>query len=364
MPPGRGQTFKGRGQTFNINFTKVAGLVKIPPMPRPPRIDFPDALYHVISRGNGRADIFWTDDDRVRFLRQLADGVRTADIRLYAYVLMENHFHLLVRTPRANLSRFMQRLGTSYALYCRYKHCKPGHQLEGRFKAKLVEDETYLLALTRYIHLNPIKTIAGRRLEKAERVRCLEAYSWSSYPGYVSPKRAVEFVCYDLLKDYGPSATVARRNYLAYTHACIMEDDRQLHEALKASRYAIGGPEFIDRTERQLEQRRSGRPQDADVSLPSLTVRIERIDTFVAAEFGIDPVDLKTHGHRTGVAKQIAIELACRLTGLTQRAIGAYYGGISSGAVCMARRKVREQAGDAAKIVDRIQKNVSSQDTL
>ena len=111
-------------------------------MPRAPRIDFPDALYHVISRGNGRADIFWTDDDRLRFLRQLADGLQTAGVLLYAYVLMDNHFHLLVRTPRANLSRFMQRLGTSYALYCRYKHRKPGHQLEGRFKAKLVEDET------------------------------------------------------------------------------------------------------------------------------------------------------------------------------------------------------------------------------
>lgn len=331
-------------------------------MPRPPRIDFPDALYHVISRGNGRADIFWTDDDRLRFLRQLADGVRTADVRLYAYVLMENHFHLLVRTPRANLSRFMQRLGTSYALYCRYKHGKPGHQLEGRFKAKLVEDETYLLALTRYIHLNPIKTTAARRLEKAERVVYLEAYPWSSYPGYVSAKHAADFVCYDLLKDYGSSGPAARRNYQAYTHACVTDEDRLLQEALQASRYAIGGPEFVDQTERQLERRRSGRPQDVDVALPRSTVDIKRIDALVAAEFGIQPADLKTHGHRTGLAKQIAIELACLLTGLTQRAIGAYYGGISSGAVCMARRKTRDQAGQAAKIVERLQRSVSSQD--
>ena len=218
------------------------------------------------------------------------------------------------------------------------------------------------MALTRYIHLNPIKSAASRRWEKAERVRYLDAYPWSSYPGYVSPKRTAEFVCYDLLKDYGHSAAVARQNYRAYTHACIMEDDRQLHEALKASRYAIGGPEFINQTERQLERRRSGRLQDADVALPSPTVNIERIDALVAAEFGIDPADLKTHGHRTGAAKQIAIELACRLTGLTQRAIGAYYGGISSGAVCMARRKIRDQAGEAATSVECIQKKVSSQD--
>ncbi|MEE9602813.1 MAG: transposase [Thermoguttaceae bacterium] len=81
----------------------------------------------------------------------------------------ENHFHLLLRTPQANLSRFMQRLNTSYALYARYKHRKPGHQFEARFKAKLVQDDDYLLAATRYIHLNPIKTAACRRMTKAQR---------------------------------------------------------------------------------------------------------------------------------------------------------------------------------------------------
>jgi len=272
---------------------------------------------------------------------------------------MDNHFHLLVRTPRANLSRFMQRLGTSYALYCRYKHRKPGHQLEGRFKAKLVEDEAYLLALTRYIHLNPIKTAACRRLDKAERVRRLDAWPWSSYPGYVCAKRAAAFVCYDLLKDYGRCRAVARRNYRAYTNACIMEDDRQLHDVLRASRYAIGGPEFIDQTERRLQGRRSGRIQDADLALPRRTVSIERIDKLVAAEFGIEPTHLKAHGNRTGEAKRIALELACRLTGWTQRAIGAYYGGISSGAVCMVRRKIREHAGAPAKTVERLQKKLT-----
>jgi putative transposase len=121
-------------------------------MPRPPRIDFPDAVYHVTSRGNGRAAIFWNDADRLRFLAQLADNLRTAGVVLYAYVLMDNHFHRLVRTPRANLSQFMQWLLTSYALYARYKHRRPGHQLQGRFKAKLIQDNLYLRAATRYIH--------------------------------------------------------------------------------------------------------------------------------------------------------------------------------------------------------------------
>ena len=91
-------------------------------MARPPRIDFPNAVYHVTSRGNGRGIIFWSDDDRQRFLAQLADSLHTAGVQLYAFALMDNHFHLLVKTPRANLSRFMQRLLTRYALYSRYKH--------------------------------------------------------------------------------------------------------------------------------------------------------------------------------------------------------------------------------------------------
>ena len=89
-------------------------------MARPPRIDFPNAVYHVTSRGNARGVIFWSDDDRQRFLAQLADSLHTSGVQLYAFVLMKNHFHLLVKTSRANLSRFMQRLLTRYALYSRY----------------------------------------------------------------------------------------------------------------------------------------------------------------------------------------------------------------------------------------------------
>ncbi len=139
-------------------------------MARPPRIDFSNAVYHVTSRGNGRAVIFWSDDDRQRFLAQLADSLHTAGVRLYAFALMENHFHLLVRTPRANLSRFMQRLLTRYALYSRYKHRRPGHLFQGRFKAKLLEDDVYLTAVTRYIHLNPVKIAAFRRVGARERL--------------------------------------------------------------------------------------------------------------------------------------------------------------------------------------------------
>jgi chromosomal replication initiation ATPase DnaA len=91
-------------------------------------------------------------------------------------------------------------------------------------------------------------------------------------------------------------------------------------------------------------------------------VLIERIDRLVAVEFALKPADLKTHGHRAGAAKRIALELACRLTGWTHREIGAYYGGISSGAVCTARRKVREQARAAARTARCLQEEATQED--
>ena len=103
---------------------------------------------------------------------------------------------------------------------------------------------------------NPIKIAACRQVERAARVRRLEAYPWSSYPGYVDAGKRLEFVCYDLLADYGRTLAEARRQYRAYVQACVLEDDGPLIEALAASRYAIGGSGFVEETERRLAQRR------------------------------------------------------------------------------------------------------------
>jgi len=311
-------------------------------MPRPPRIDFPDALYHVTSRGNGRADIFWNDQDRQRFVGQLAHHLQLAGVVLYAYVLMDNHFHLLLRTPRANLSQFMQRLLTAYALYARYKHRRPGHVFQGRFKAKVVEDDVYLLAATRYIHLNPVKIAACRRMTRRERLDRLEGYAWSSYGGYAALRKAEEFVSYDVLREYGRDAEEARRQYRAYVKACLLADDGPMLEAMAASRYAVGSPAFIDKTEARMEGRRSGRVQDRDLDLPRWTVPLSEIDAAVSRRYGIDPEVLQAHGHHAGPAKAVAVALASRLAEVTGRAIGLHYG-IGSSAVRATNRRLADR---------------------
>ena len=125
-------------------------------MPRQLRVQFPGAIYHVTIRGNGRDDIFVNDHDRERFLRRLAESLETYGVRLYLFCLMSNHVHLVLETPRGNLSRFMQSVETGYTVYYNFRHNRTGHVLQGRYGAKLVEGNEYLLNLSRYVHLNPV----------------------------------------------------------------------------------------------------------------------------------------------------------------------------------------------------------------
>lgn len=310
-------------------------------MPRPPRIEYEGALYHVTSRGNGRQVIFHADADRERFLEQLQDNLETFAVDLYAYVLMSNHYHLLVRTRRANLGRFVQRLNTSYGLYYRYRHRKPGHVFQGRYKAKVVGSDEYLLGLTRYIHLNPVKTREASGWSRAKRITWLEAYRWSSYPGYVSERAAQPWVNYAVLKAYGRSRGVAGDRYRAYTQANVLESDEALRALLSESAHAVGDERFRAELEAQLRKRRRGDERDRDVNLPDRRVELGALDRVVAEAYGVEVEHLKAHGHRAGEAKVMAVELAVRLSGLNQREIGRHYGGIGSSAVAMIRRKAR-----------------------
>jgi len=312
-------------------------------MPRPPRVEYSDALYHVTSRGNARQTLFHTDHDRQRFLIQLQDNLESYGVVLYAWVLMTNHFHLVVRTPRANLSRFMQRLNSSYSLYYRCKHGKPGHVLGGRYKAPAIEDEEYLLAVTRYVHLNPIKTGEQKRRTRAERVGYLEAYGWSSYPAYAGKATFPDWMSDHVLRGYGRTRKEAHRRYRAYALAGVLEVDTPIVELMRASPYAIGGEEFVERIEKTLRDRSRGDALDADVSLPWRGVELDVIDRVVCEKYGIRPEDLRLHGHAVGEAKLVAVELAARRSGKTLRAIGALYGGITGQAVAMIRQRARRE---------------------
>ena len=141
-------------------------------MGRPLRIEFPGAHYHVTSRGNEQKDIFKSKADREQFLGYLESAVSRYGAVIHAWCLMTNHHHLLLETPLANLSQIMRHINGAYTNYFNTKRKRVGHLFQGRYKAILIEADAYLLELSRYIHLNPVK---------AKIVSRLEDYPWSSY---------------------------------------------------------------------------------------------------------------------------------------------------------------------------------------
>lgn len=295
-------------------------------MPRQPRIEFDGALYHVTSRGNARQVIFHGDDDRERFLKQLAGRVDSYGVVVHAFVLMDNHYHLLVRTPSGNLSRFMQRLNMSYALYYRYKHGRSGHVFQGRYKGLLVTDDDYVLALTRYIHLNPIKTRKWHRAEAKARLNHLNAYRWSSYPSYIDGRSRYDWLDVDVPGHYGSSRKRAAGRYRAYTEAMVTQDDDDLADALKTTGAQLGP---------------AVEPALRLPVTPPTVWSLEDVDRMIGGHYEINVEVLKRHGKTAGEAKRRALALAVRKTGATLQAIGTHYWGISAAALSMNQKRLR-----------------------
>lgn len=177
-------------------------------MARPLRIEFAGAVYHVTARGNERKPIYRCDADRHRFLATLADIVEQFRILLHAYVLMNNHYHLLIETLEANLSRAIRELNGTYAQSFNRSHRRVGHLLQGRYKAPLVQRDAYLLELSRYIHLNPVR--AGMVPEAQD-------YVWSSARAYVGRCAVPDFLTVaEVLGHFDARPRRARRQYAEF----------------------------------------------------------------------------------------------------------------------------------------------------
>jgi REP element-mobilizing transposase RayT len=198
-------------------------------MARAQRIEYEGAVYHVTARGNERRAIFQDDTDRERFLHTLAESVERFEVRLYLFCLMSNHIHLVVETPRANLGPFMHRLLTSYTVYFNRRHRRCGHLMQGRYGARLVEKDAYMLRLSRYVHLNPVFTAGARRRPLCERVTMLRQYRWSSYRSYIGSDRRIGFVDYaPILALVSPGGTRPAQAYRRFVEAGIETVDEIL----------------------------------------------------------------------------------------------------------------------------------------
>lgn len=211
-------------------------------MARPLRIEFAGALYHVTSRGDRREPIFEDDEDRVKFLNVLAEVVERFNWLCHAYCLMTNHYHLVVETPDGNLSKGMRQLNGMYTQASNRRHQRSGHLFQGRFKGILVDKDSYLLELTRYVVLNPVR---------AAMVKHPRQYPWSSYRAMVGQAPAPRWLATDgLLAQFGKRRAEARRRYAQF----VLEgmDRGSIWTGLRQQIY-LGDERFVARMQRRVE---------------------------------------------------------------------------------------------------------------
>ena len=202
-------------------------------MARQWRIEYPGALYHVMSRGNGGQDIFQTDDDRTLFLELTEELAERFNLEIYAYVLMGNHYHLLLKTVEANLSKAMQWFGTIYTRKFNLNNHTSGHLFQGRFKSIIVENDAYLMRLSCYIHRNPLRAGVVDRLAD---------YKWSSYLFYGYKKKGPDWLKTATILDYLSASDphkVYRRKMQEYA-----DENQSVWEEVKHG-LIYGGQEFV-----------------------------------------------------------------------------------------------------------------------
>ena len=204
-------------------------------MTRPWRIEFEGAYYHILSRGNERRNIFSDNDDRVSFLDTLGKMSDRFEVEVYAYVLMDNHYHLLLKTNKPNISKSMQWFGTTYTRRYNIKHNRNGHLFQGRFKNFLIENDEYLMLLSCYIHRNPLRAGIVRRLAD---------YPWSSYPIYAYGKKSPEW----LLTKPILSLLDTKDKHIAYRKMVqsYSSEETRIWENFRHGLF-LGSQKFIDR---------------------------------------------------------------------------------------------------------------------
>ncbi|MFO7761601.1 MAG: transposase, partial [Desulfobia sp.] len=214
-------------------------------MARPLRIEYPNAWYHVMNRGRRGEDIFSAKEDYEMFVVVLQEAAELFCCRIAAYCLMPNHYHLLVQTPQGNLSRIMRHVSSVYTQRFNRRQQTAGQLFRGRYKSILVEEDSYLLELLRYIHRNPVR--AGLSKTVAE-------YQWSSHKGYVSPAGKWDWLYRELL--LGMFADKPDNTVKAYRQFVQKEDSSEILDFCSSQRPAsiLGSEDFVEKIKAEFHE--------------------------------------------------------------------------------------------------------------
>ena len=299
-------------------------------MARPLRIEYEGAFYHITARGNERKKVFFSKADYERFKAYLGKAQDKYGYVLHCYILMTNHYHLLIETPNSNMSKLMHYVNGSYTGYINRRRKRSGHLFQGRYKSILVDADSYLLELSRYIHLNPVR---------ANIVSAPEDYPYSSYSSFISRKKD-DLVNTDfILGMFSQKRGVGIKRYKEFVERAIgRADENPLKEIYGGS--ILGGKLFVKKALGRLKE---GITQKSEVSQRrelDAAFGVERILDTVASHFKVSPEDVLEDKKEI---RNITIYLIKKWTSMTNTQLGDMFGGLSYSAVSKANERFSEK---------------------
>jgi putative transposase len=286
-------------------------------MPRPPRIQFAGANYHIVTRGDGRRKLFHDTGHYERFTKGLEDEVQRCGWIVLAYCWMPNHIHALIQTPEPNLARGMQHWLSGYANWYAKRNRRTGHLYQGRYKAFLVEDAGYYWTLSRYMHLNPCN--GGKPLASDP-----ESWPHSSFPGYARNSKRVSWVAYDQLHTYWNASVGGKdpaRAYRSYVkEGLVMPEDPFQHELRE---WVFGSEDFLRRMIALAEG--SSRHRHESTSRRLRSVSVKEILAATARHHGVKASQYAAFRSQAA-GRDMAAWLCLRWTGASLAELGAAFG--------------------------------------
>ncbi len=305
-------------------------------MARPLRIEYEGAFYHIIARGNEGKKIFLSKTDYEKFLSNLKEAAGRFSVVVHCYVLMGNHYHLIIETPKANLSSFMHAIQSGYTTYFNTKRGRSGHLFQGRYKSILVDKDAYLLELSRYIHLNSVRT---------HMTDTPEAYPFSSYPAFIDPRHET-FVFRDLILNmsHGPEG------YRRFVASGLTEDLKNPSTDIYGG-MILGRKSFITKVLQRLKDT-DRKEVSFRKALHASTTDLDDIVALVAAHFMIPQKIART----ASPYRNYAVYLSRKHTALSNPQIGAYFGNVTFSAVTKIVSRLAARMKEDRKVRKEVEK--------
>lgn len=300
-------------------------------MTRPLRIEFPDAYYHVMNRGRGYQDIYQNEADFELFIQTLREACAQFRIEVHAYCLMNNHYHLLIKTPFANLGRAMRHINGVYTQ--RYNRLKKtdGPLFRGRYKAIVVDSDEYLLHLSKYIHLNPLE---------AKIVERLEDYPWSSYLTYVGKKLVDNFIITNEIYGQLSGCSNKSQSYYDFMNNGCMNDDIKRFYGEKDWPVVLARKSFLTKItpEHSVEVSKK-QHQPFTISLNEITLGVAKF-----YKVNLSEIVTKQRGRQMlNEPRKLAMYIAHQFTHFTVSEVATFFGLSHYGGITSAKFHVAEK---------------------